>query len=146
MKQWKQLIAGLAAFVVTVSVYAALDATLLTHVAILLPQEQAEAGVLAGPAFDRSSFTGTGVIIVSVGASDTNTTATTVQLQHATAATGTFANVAGAAATFTGATGGTNGAVKVIPVDLTGGNRYWRLLVTTTNGTAPVSATLSAWR
>jgi hypothetical protein len=96
------------------------------------------------PAVDKMPFTGVANIVVAVAPpvkGATNYTAA-VQIQHATASTGTWSNVTGRTATVTGASGG----IATIPYDMTGGNRYLRAVVTTTNDVGAVSITVNSFK
>ncbi len=143
MKKLKITAAVLALAAVAVTAYAALDAYGRLQVAVMVPpQEQAEAGTLNGAAVDKMPFTGTAAITFAIGAQTNAAFSATLQIQHAPASTGTFANVTGATSTLTG----TNATSATIPYDMTGGNRYLRASVTTTNGTAPIAVTLTSFK
>ena len=137
----KKMLAVLAGLLIGSAVMAALDATLLQNAVMLAPQEQAEAGVLNGAAVDKMPFTGVGAIVISVGTPGTNEGfSVTFQVQHAPNSTGTFVNVTGKTATRTTA------GVSVIPYDFTSGDRYLRLVATTTNDVAPIAATINSYK
>jgi hypothetical protein len=96
------------------------------------------------PAVDKMPFTGVANVVVAVAApakGATNYTAS-VQIQHAPASTGTWANVTGRTATVTGASGG----IATIPYDMTSGNRYLRAVVTTTNDVGAVGITINSFK
>jgi hypothetical protein len=139
----KIIIVSIAAFAVAIVVYAALDASRLQNVTMVLPQVQAESGVLEGPAVDKMPFTGTGAIVYQVGAqAGTNEGfQITIQIQSAPNSTGTFANVTGSVAVVTE----TEGELGVIPYDFTGGHRYLRAVITSTNDVAPVAVTINSY-
>jgi hypothetical protein len=102
------------------------------------------AQVINSAAVDKMPFTGVANVVVSVAPpikGATNYTAA-VQIQHATASTGTWANVTGRTATVTGASGG----IATIPYDMTGGNRYLRAVVTTTNDVGAVGITINSFK
>jgi hypothetical protein len=136
----KILIALLVAGLSFVAI-AALDTSTLQNGVAFVPQSiNSGAAAVSGVAFDKMSYSGVANIIVVIGA---NTGATVnAQLQTAPASTGTFANVTGASVSVTG----TNGAVGEIAYDLTGGSRYFRLVVTNVaaGATAIVGATINA--
>ena len=137
----KKIILSIAAITAAAGVvYAALDASLL-QTAVLVPKTDVAIGTnQTFSAVDKMPFTGVAGVVAILGA-NTGSVAT-VTLQSSATGTSDWVNVSGTATTMTG----TNGLIRTIPYDTTGGSRYIRIAVTNSTAIAPITVILNSYK
>jgi hypothetical protein len=138
MKKITFIIAAMIA--VTACLYAALDASRLQSAVLVAPTDVAVATNQTFDAVDKMPFNGVAGVVVVLGA---NTGAVAnVKLQSSPTGTNGWVDIAGASTSVTG----TNGVVKTIPYDTTGGNKYIRVSVTNATAVAPITVILNSYK